>query len=114
SFVTVCLTRLLHRGTTQIRDAYRQEKAPASSRPTFCYSFRLDRSRNEFRNVEKFSGPRRTLRSKSMWDIQPVPDEVDSQFPACILPDKPDPFPTITFDCGTLLVDHRPAEAVHN
>ena len=33
-----------------------------------------------------------------MWDIQPVPDEVDSQFPACILPDKPDPFPTITFD----------------
>ncbi len=50
------LTRLLHRGTTQIRDAYRQEKAPASSRPTFCYSFGLDRSRNEFRNVEKFSG----------------------------------------------------------
>ncbi len=49
------LTRLLHRGTTQIRDAYRQEKAPASSRPTFCYSFGLDRSRNEFRNVEKFS-----------------------------------------------------------
>ena len=49
-----------------------------------------------------------------MQDIQPAPDEVDGEFSARVLSDEPDEFPGITFDRGALLVDHRPAEAVHD
>ena len=34
----------------------RSDNADSESVPSLCYSFGLDRSRNEFRNVEKFSG----------------------------------------------------------
>src|SRR5436853_2508073 len=89
------LNRAFGNGATQNA---RSDHADSESVPSLCYSFGLDRSRNEFRNVEKFSGRDTLFGAKACSTLQALAHEVDGEFSARVLPDEPYPFPGISFD----------------